>query len=198
MRFILIITIIFSFLNIEAQCDPNKNYVVDAGESVRKYVRYGSEGFELQLNGKAFGDDIVSEKWIVDGAEYPNNTEIELYQEGEYTATYQVTFTGGCEKKDSIDIFLSYPLEIPNAFSPNGDGVNERFVIRGMMDFPDAIVSIFDVAGLKLYDEFYSKGNAFDGTYNGSKLPPGNYSYIIKLNKAGWETPLVGTLTIIY
>jgi gliding motility-associated-like protein len=58
---------------------------------------------------------------------------------------------------------------IPNVFSPNNDGVNDLFM-------PDLNLQIFDRNGLLLY-----KGSSgWDGTYNGKKVNPDTYFYLIK------------------
>jgi gliding motility-associated-like protein len=83
---------------------------------------------------------------------------------------------------------------VPNAFSPNGDGINDVWIIRNLPDYPDASVKIFDRYGQQV---FVSKGYSkpWDGTMQGRPLPVGTYYYIIQL-KAG-EKPLQGSITII-
>jgi len=85
------------------------------------------------------------------------------------------------------------PSAIPNAITPNGDGVNDFWAIPGIEKFPNAQVRIFSRNGQKIFD---SKGyaRAFDGTINGSNLPQGVYYYVISLAS---DCNFSGSLTII-
>jgi gliding motility-associated-like protein len=86
------------------------------------------------------------------------------------------------------------PVNVPNAFSPNGDGINDVWNIRNLADYPDATVKIFDRYGKLVYtSRGYSK--PWDGTRNGTALPVGTYSYIIQVKQG--DTPLNGSVTII-
>jgi len=83
---------------------------------------------------------------------------------------------------------------IPNTFTPNGDGINDVWNIKALVDYPQCIVSIYTRYGSLVYQ---SKGypTPWDGTYNGSKLPDGTYYYIIKPEPA--MKTMAGYVTII-
>jgi gliding motility-associated-like protein len=81
-------------------------------------------------------------------------------------------------------------LIIPNAFSPNGDGINDKWEIAGLRSIPDCRVEIFDRWGQSIYN---SKGYAtpWDGSWKGKPIPVATYYYIIKTvtrNYHGWVT----------
>jgi gliding motility-associated-like protein len=112
----------------------------------------------------------------------------------ETTYTLKVTDIRGCVAEDSIIVKVLDGLEIPNTFTPNGDGVNDTWVIPDLDTYPGATVDIFTRYGQKV---FHSNGYGvpWDGTNNGKPLPQGVYYYIIKTNYT--EKPLSGTITII-
>jgi gliding motility-associated-like protein len=91
-----------------------------------------------------------------------------------------------------IQVALSQS-SVPNTFTPNGDGVNDYWSIKGIERFPAAIVQIFTRNGQKVFD---SKGYAhpFDGTTSGAQLPGGVYYYIISLSP---DCKFGGSLTIL-
>ena len=72
-------------------------------------------------------------------------------------------------------------LAVPNAFSPNGDGVNEEFCLQGWDGncIEDFIISVFNRWGEKIYE---SKNPSFcwDGKYNGIPMDAQVFVYIIK------------------
>ncbi len=88
-------------------------------------------------------------------------------------------------------------LEIFNEISPNGDGVNETFVIQGLQNYPNNVLRIYNRWGNVVFEEANYQNN-FDGTSNGratvergEKLPVGTYYYLLDLNdgssgRAGW------------
>jgi gliding motility-associated-like protein len=102
--------------------------------------------------------------------------------------------TFGCASSAPISVkVLKLPL-IPNVFSPNGDGINERWEIKYLKDYPDCTVEIFNRYGQLLYK---SVGyiSEWDGTLKGKPLPAGTYYYIINLKIAA--QPLSGFVDIV-
>ncbi|MCQ2234938.1 MAG: T9SS type B sorting domain-containing protein [Paludibacteraceae bacterium] len=68
-------------------------------------------------------------------------------------------------------------------FTPNGDGVNDVWIIKNIESIPDAKVTIIDrygkhVATFPYYDNVT---NAWDGTYNGKEQPATDYWYTINI-----------------
>jgi len=112
-------------------------------------------------------------------------------------STYYISrVSGQCESERTqaqITISLS-AIDIPNAFTPNGDGKNDYWKINNAQNYPQAIVQIFTRYGQKVFE---SKGYSvpFDGTYNGTRLPSGVYYYILNLGKSC--NLLSGSLSII-
>lgn len=100
-----------------------------------------------------------------------HNVEIADYE------IYVRDFTG-CRNDGHDFIFF----HVPNFISPNGDGYNDVWTIRGITQYPDAHVQIFDRYGKLFVDR--KAGNSdtiWDGKYLGREVPSGNYWYIITL-----------------
>ncbi|MDB4612063.1 gliding motility-associated C-terminal domain-containing protein [Flavobacteriaceae bacterium] len=74
--------------------------------------------------------------------------------------------------------------EIPKFFTPNGDGINDVWILEEIQRYPANKVWIYDSYGnLILYANPYQ--NDWDGTLNNSPLPQGSYLYMIDLNGDG-------------
>ena len=75
---------------------------------------------------------------------------------------------------------------IPDGYSPNGDGINDMFVIRGLNAYPENSIVIFNRWGDKIY-EANPYQNTWDGTSTiglrtgGNELPVGTYFYLLDL-----------------
>jgi gliding motility-associated-like protein len=82
---------------------------------------------------------------------------------------------------------------IPNAFSPNGDGINDYWDLRKYQDIKGANVSVFTRDGRVVYKS-RNLGNMWDGRFNSQKLPTGVYYYLLEL---GSVKQLSGYLTIL-
>lgn len=85
-------------------------------------------------------------------------------------------------------------LNIPNAFTPDGDGTNDVWNIKSLADFTECSVEIFNQWGSLV---FRSKGYdmPWDGQYNGQQAPAGAYYFVIDLKNG--ENKYTGTVTII-
>ncbi len=85
-------------------------------------------------------------------------------------------------------------IVIPNAFTPNGDGVNDVWNITDLQNFPGCTVAIYNRYGRLVYNSInYPK--SWDGTYNGKALPAGTYYYIINPKNGAKE--LAGYVEIL-
>jgi gliding motility-associated-like protein len=95
-----------------------------------------------------------------------------------------------------MTVFVIGKVIAPNVFSPNGDGIHDRWVIQGMEGHPDATVEIFNRYGQSLYRrKGYSTATAWDGSMNGKPLPVGTYFYVIQgLNN---QPSLSGSITLL-
>ncbi|MGZ4053687.1 MAG: T9SS type B sorting domain-containing protein [Bacteroidia bacterium] len=109
------------------------------------------------------------------------------------TTVYCVTVANaaGCIDSACITVKIQLPcpsnrtMSMPNAFSPNGDGVNDQFCLEGWSDcISEFEILIFDRWGAKIY-ESKDPGFCWDGIYHGKLLDPAVYVYFIK---ATYET----------
>jgi gliding motility-associated-like protein len=101
-----------------------------------------------------------------------------------------------CFNTDSVKINVVTKVSVPNAFSPNGDGINDKWVIEGLELYPDATVTVFTRGGQQIFETRNYKTNQWDGTNNGKPAPIGSYAYIIKLFKDKSDV-IAGMLTIL-
>jgi gliding motility-associated-like protein/uncharacterized repeat protein (TIGR01451 family) len=84
-------------------------------------------------------------------------------------------------------------LNIPNVFTPNGDGVNDTFEIAGLSDYPDNTIDIFNRWGNSIY---HKQGYLNDWTGNG--LNEGTYFYVITIkDSAGISATFKGYVTLL-
>ena len=71
-------------------------------------------------------------------------------------------------------------IDYPKYFTPNEDGIHDRWNIIGIADFdPTAKIYIFDRFG-KLLKQVSPLGNGWDGTYNGNPLPSSDYWFRVE------------------
>lgn len=117
----------------------------------------------------------------------------------ENTSYYWVTVTDEhmCTNTDTMAITVVRKLDIPNAITPNDDGDNDRWRIKGLALYPNCSVQIFDRWGDLVYQtNGYDESKYWDGRdMNGKELPMDSYYYVIKLGTG--EKPIYGTVTII-
>ncbi|MFM2360134.1 MAG: hypothetical protein RLY16_2127, partial [Bacteroidota bacterium] len=110
--------------------------------------------------------------------------------------TISVTDVNGCIGKDSVRVNVLSEVFVPSAFSPNGDGINDRWNIFGLDALPNCEVSIFNRYGQLIYQ---SRGytQPWDGKYKNERQPIGAYAYLIYLNDGFRKTPLKGMVMLI-
>ena len=93
---------------------------------------------------------------------------------------YQLTVTGAgnCISRDQVKMnVLRKPL-IPNTFTPNGDGINDKWVVKNLEIYPNCVVEIYAPNG-KLVFKNIGYDQPWDGKKDGVDLPAGTYYYVV-------------------
>ncbi|MFW6009559.1 MAG: gliding motility-associated C-terminal domain-containing protein [archaeon] len=119
--------------------------------------------------------------------------KINKLSEGIYTA--YINYGNGCKtKKDFIlNNKLFHCLNIPNAFSPNNDGINDKWIIKNLnLFYPECKVKIFNRWGELIY-ESVGYNEPWDGKYKDNKCPIDSYHYIIETKDKNYT----GQITIL-
>ncbi|MCG8208225.1 gliding motility-associated C-terminal domain-containing protein [Tenacibaculum finnmarkense] len=166
-------------------CNPKKATIIVNEESEVKSA--GLDGVLSILDGtEPTEDDLFAALEgfpDMDGSWAENNSN---------TYTYTVTSTSPCTKNKTATIRIKRNQEVANGFSPNGDGVNDTWIVLPDVanKYPKNIMRIYNRHGNLVYKAL-TYNNNWDGTSNGkitinkeSKLPVGSYVYILELNNA--------------
>lgn len=129
-------------------------------------------------------EGLSSSEILNPSVEVTENVVYTLVVEGEYN----------CKAQAEFKINLLLDIVVPNAFSPNGDGINDVWHIRNISQYPYARVQIFDRFG-KIVFEGNKSQFQWDGSYKGRPLPVGVYYYLIDLKN---NSPVLkGSVTLI-
>lgn len=92
--------------------------------------------------------------------------------------TLLTTSQSGCINMDDVFIKVLLLPEIPNTFTPNGDGVNDTWDIKYLSSYPSITLQVFNRDGNLVYNAT-SYISPWDGKYKNKDLPEGAYYYII-------------------
>ncbi|TVR82620.1 MAG: hypothetical protein EA412_01325 [Chitinophagaceae bacterium] len=116
------------------------------------------------------------------------------------TTTYQLTVfdENGCPFTNSILIEVENPLilYVPNAFSPDGDGVNDIFMVYGV-SIESIDLRVFDRWGALVF-QTNDINQGWDGTFQGQDMNPGVYAYYVEATYIdGQQRIKKGSVTLI-
>jgi gliding motility-associated-like protein len=114
-------------------------------------------------------------EYQLDGGDWQSNALFE-YVTGCQEHIVAVRDALGCSTIPETSIMI---MEFPKLFTPNGDGYNDTWNIKCLIDDPTAVVSIFDRYG-KLTFQFKPSRTAWNGTFNGSMLAATDYWFVVK------------------
>lgn len=130
---------------------------------------------------------------------YEEDTEYTFTKAGSHSIVVYATFTKG---NDVIQYGQEYwsevsplrvtisesKLEMPNAFSPNGDGINDIYKAKdGYQSLVEFHAYIFNRWGQKLF-EWTNPADGWDGKYNGKDVAQGVYFVLVKAKGADGKT----------
>lgn len=138
--------------------------------------------------------DTYRVRWSFNGAASGStSTSILAGQEGTYKLRVS-TSDDRCPSEDTIQISRNVRLFMPNAFSPNGDGVNDTWEIYNLNSLTDAEVFVFNRNGGLIFHTD-KNGKPWDGTYENQKVLPGLYRYLVR---ARGRQPVGGLVMVVY
>ena len=109
------------------------------------------------------------------------------------------TTVHGCRERTEIFIDVLSSTFVPSGFTPNGDGVNDEWVIPYLNNCPKAKVTVFNRWGVLVYENKIEYAtHPWNGTsINGSELPMGAYYYVIEYNDLNNTPTKTGSVSII-
>lgn len=123
------------------------------------------------------------------------------------TTVYEVEITdpNGCKARDAVRVAVDgrRRVYVPTAFSPNGDGINDRLTVFGDASVAQVLsLQIFDRWGGLVYEGRNLQPNdtttGWDGTVNGEAVQPGTYVYVLRLQLAdGTEEWMKGEVVVV-
>lgn len=102
-----------------------------------------------------------------------------VYHPGTYSVTADIN---GCSTTDSIRVFKKCYVDVPNVFTPNGDGTNDYFLPRELLSkgLSEFRMTLFNRWGVKVFETTSLTGRGWDGKFNGEDAPAGVYVYLIE------------------
>lgn len=218
MRIILLfscVATLITAINIKADTydeiptiSPTATYVTDEGEEENSNMSGNAPLVgRFQANPQNVGEYSANYEWrfTIDGestpylTRYEENTEYTFTKAGTHNIVVYATFING---NDTIAYTQEYwdeigpmrvtisesKLEMPNAFSPNGDGINDIYKAKdGYQSIIEFHAYIFNRWGQKLY-EWDDPAGGWDGKYNGKNVKQGVYFVLVKAKGADGRT----------
>jgi gliding motility-associated-like protein len=138
-----------------------------------------------------------------DGTSFIQNPEYTFPGVGDYIVWLYVENEWGCTDSTFREIIVKPMITfyIPNAFSPNEDGINDLFMPFGNNVDPDHYqMIIYDRWGKQLFrtDNLNTPWNGTSSEYNGKVVPQGVYVYLIKATFDGITKIYEGTVMLVY
>jgi gliding motility-associated-like protein len=148
----------------------------------------------LNFDNKS-SDSIQLTNWVwkfTDGTSTNDMNPSHVFPDSD-TVTFIYTTTDGCTDsiKTNVEVKV-FELEIPNVFTPNGDGTNETWAIPNLDRYIDNDLIVFNRWGQKVFNS-----GDYKGDWDGGKLPDGVYFYILRCYGYWKEDVFRGAVSIV-
>lgn len=164
------------------------------------YINIGADT-SLCLDGDpyvlkdALNENNPAASWLWNTGE--ETSSITIHHPGHYWAKVTIN---NCSITDEINIDKDCYIDVPNSFTPNGDGTNDYFLPRQLLS--EGVVgfhmSIFNRWGEKVFETTSRNGRGWDGRLNDKDQPVGVYIYMIDvIYKNGRTESYKGNLTLL-
>lgn len=175
-----------AYSTVHAYPAPNAAFSIDPPTQ-------GQPGMPITFTDLSSGNP-VSWQWNFgdgNGSTIQNPTHIYTTQ-GFMNVSLLVTSANGCEDIVSIEYLVLSDIIIPNVFTPNGDGMNDMFVVKNL-EFFNNNLTIFNRWGNKVFEKENYKND-----WDGDGVSDGTYYFILEIQKYDDTVELhKGTITIL-
>ncbi|WP_026902808.1 T9SS C-terminal target domain-containing protein [Pedobacter glucosidilyticus] len=155
----------------------NPTPIISAGENQTILI-----GGNAILNAVASGEGLTYSWSPATGLSNPSVLNPVANPTDDITYTLTVNSATGCVATDDVFVKVLQKPEIPNVFTPNGDGTNDRWEIKYLDSYPSVNVNVYNRYGKVVYQSD-NYNQAWDGRFNGEDLPVGAYYYIITIEE---------------
>ena len=180
------------FVRDQADCTAQDTVLVLSPDSLSidlgrdTVIRYGQTILINPVIENAQGDPTL----VWTGSEVPADCMNcpELLLQPEYSTSIKVMVLDGkgCRAEDFLEVSVEDEIliEVPTAFTPNGDGLNDHFVIHGTPPIHLLEVMVWDRLGNLIYDsdtdQLNDRTTGWDGTFRGKAVPAGVYRWLVR------------------
>lgn len=154
-----------------------KNVSANAGADITIVA-----GQTIELKGTVSGDNAA---YLWSPATFLDDpTKLNPIATPNTSIMYTLTAQSGCNtSSDNVWIKVYPKVEIPNTFSPNGDGINDFWNIPSISSFKNISLKVISKNGQVVYETKVYR--PWDGRWNGADLPVGAYYYTLQINDWG-------------
>ena len=200
-KILFILTAFVAFLSLSAQtAEPTMTIVTADGTESEETAYEGSAPLKahFKANPQDVGDYTPLYEWRIRRTtdtspfliRYDEDIDYEFTESGAFVIELNISFVHGT---DTLEFVMDSPftvnvsesqLEFPNAFSPNGDGINDIFKAKeGYKSIVSFEAAVFSRWGKKLY-EWRDLDGGWDGRSGGHDVPDGAYYLVVKARGA--------------
>ncbi|HEX7845111.1 MAG TPA: gliding motility-associated C-terminal domain-containing protein [Chitinophagaceae bacterium] len=170
------------------------NPVINAGPD--QTILMGDEAL-LQGSGNA----AVTITWTPTASVLYGGNSFQAKVKPAATTTYTLTVlnSDGCRSTDDVVVnIVPNCADVKNAFTPNGDGMNDRWIVSSSTAcYTKLSVAVYNRYGNEVYKNDNYQNN-WDGTYNGKPVADGTYYYVVSFKLINGRTAtLKGDVTIL-
>lgn len=200
-KILFILSAFVAFLSLSAQtAEPTMTIVTADGTESEETAYEGSAPLKahFKANPQDVGDYTPLYEWRIRRTadtspfliRYDEDIDYEFTESGAFVIELNISFVHGA---DTLEYVMDSPftvnvsesqLEFPNAFTPNGDGINDIFKAKeGYKSIVSFEAAVFSRWGKKLY-EWRDLDGGWDGRSGGHDVPDGAYYLVVKARGA--------------
>jgi gliding motility-associated-like protein len=209
------VTFILTVTDLRTGCqntDSVKIFINQGIEAIDAVHDYDTTGVNIPINVKVLDNDIYSKNLTVGVtlcggpehglAEVLSDNSINYSPDRDFSGIdslcYVVCYNQYPDVCSTTEVYIYISTKLPaswliiyNVITPNGDGINDAWIIDGIEEFPDNNVLIFNRWGdeVRSFQHYDNTTTVWKGENNqGKPLPDGTYYYILTINNGGSRT----------
>jgi len=209
------VTFILTVTDLRTGCQNTDSVSITMNKNIEAIITvndYDTTGVNIPINVNITGNDSYSKNLLVGAslcggpahglASINSDNTVYYTPDRDYSGVdslcYVLCYDQYPEVCDTAEVYIFISTELPinwliihNVITPNGDGVNDEWIIDGIENFPDNTVLIFNRWGdkIKSIDHYNNTTQVWKGDNNkGEPVPDGTYYYIVTIKDGGSRT----------